>query len=79
MRAQCGVDLVCCLWLMELSNPFMHNRELFKEAKVANQTLLLLNDVRTLVRRRKDPNAANVQSVDSMQSSGQRLGTLLQR
>eukprot|EP00271_Cylindrocystis_brebissonii_P009958 TRINITY_DN2576_c0_g1_i1.p1 TRINITY_DN2576_c0_g1~~TRINITY_DN2576_c0_g1_i1.p1 ORF type:complete len:259 (-),score=31.69 TRINITY_DN2576_c0_g1_i1:435-1211(-) len=33
IAGQCGTELVACIWLMELSNPFMHARELLKEIK----------------------------------------------
>lgn len=42
---QCGTELVACLWLMELSNPFMHARELFKEFGIKDTPLNMANDV----------------------------------
>lgn len=42
---KCGTELVMCLWLSELSNPFMHARELLKELGLKDTTLALANDV----------------------------------
>lgn len=42
---QCGSELIGCLWLMEISNPFMHMRELLKELGYAGSSLSLINDV----------------------------------
>jgi hypothetical protein len=43
---QCGTELVACLMLMELSNPFMHARELLKELNLKDTSYSFLNDVR---------------------------------
>lgn len=42
---QSGTELLACLMLMEVSNPFMHGRELLKELKLKDSTLSLANDV----------------------------------
>lgn len=42
---QCGSELTGCLWLMEISNPFMHMRELLKELGYKDSRLSLLNDI----------------------------------
>ncbi|KAH7432120.1 hypothetical protein KP509_07G009200 [Ceratopteris richardii] len=42
---KCGTEIVMCLWLSELSNPFMHARELLKELGLKDTTLALLNDI----------------------------------
>lgn len=42
---KCGTEIVMCLWLSELSNPFMHARELLKELGLKETTLALANDV----------------------------------
>ncbi|CAM6083246.1 unnamed protein product [Calypogeia fissa] len=44
-KATCGPELVACLWLMELSNPFMHARALLKEFGVKDTPLNTLNDL----------------------------------
>ncbi|GLJ19312.1 hypothetical protein SUGI_0347660 [Cryptomeria japonica] len=41
----CGSELVGCLWLMEISNPFMHMRELLKELGYKDSDLSLVNDI----------------------------------
>eukprot|EP00249_Psilotum_nudum_P013019 c24107_g2_i1 orf=399-1070(+) len=41
----CGTELVTCLWLSELSNPFMHGRELLKELGMKDTRLSLVNDI----------------------------------
>eukprot|EP01018_Ginkgo_biloba_P008487 Gb_16011 [translate_table: standard] len=41
----CGSELVGCLWLMEISNPFMHMREIFKELGYKDSNLSLMNDI----------------------------------
>lgn len=41
----CGAELVACLWLMELSNPCMHVRELFKELRMKDSAAALANDL----------------------------------
>ncbi|GLJ19308.1 hypothetical protein SUGI_0347600 [Cryptomeria japonica] len=41
----CGSELVGCLWLMEISNPFMHMRELLKELNYKDSNLSLINDI----------------------------------
>ncbi|GLJ40865.1 hypothetical protein SUGI_0845350 [Cryptomeria japonica] len=43
--AKCGSELIGCLWLMEISNPFMHMRELLKELGYKDSSLSLINDV----------------------------------
>merc|ERR1711915_113282 len=43
--ATCGSELTGCLWLMEISNPFMHMRELLKELGYKDSRLSLLNDI----------------------------------
>ncbi|KAL2632303.1 hypothetical protein R1flu_016989 [Riccia fluitans] len=40
-----GPELVACLWLMELSNPFMHARELLKELGVKDTPVNMANDL----------------------------------
>eukprot|EP00850_Spirogloea_muscicola_P018740 SM000175S03287 [mRNA] locus=s175:119452:120871:+ [translate_table: standard] len=40
-----GTELVACLWLMELSNPFMHAREMLKELGMKGTPIAELNDV----------------------------------
>ena len=42
---QCGTEIVMCLWLSELSNPFMHTRELLKELGLKDTTFAVANDV----------------------------------
>ncbi|MCO5554727.1 hypothetical protein L7F22_008261 [Adiantum nelumboides] len=42
---KCGTEIVMCLWLSELSNPFMHARELLKELGLKDTTLALANDI----------------------------------
>jgi hypothetical protein len=44
---QSGTELVACLMLMEVSNPFMHGRELLKELMLKDTSLSLANDVHT--------------------------------
>ncbi|KAL3695355.1 hypothetical protein R1sor_009431 [Riccia sorocarpa] len=44
-----GPELIACLWLMELSNPFMHARELMKEAGIKDTPLNMLNDLAFVV------------------------------
>lgn len=43
--ATCGSELTGCLWLMEISNPFMHMRELLKELGYKDSRLSILNDI----------------------------------
>jgi len=43
--ASCGSELIGCLWLMEISNPFMHMRELLKELGYKDSNLSILNDI----------------------------------
>lgn len=45
---QSGTELVACLMLMEVSNPFMHGRELLKELNLKESPISLANDVRIL-------------------------------
>ncbi|KAG0583043.1 hypothetical protein KC19_3G104400 [Ceratodon purpureus] len=45
VRQISGTELVACLILMEVSNPFMHGRELIKELKLKDSSLSLANDV----------------------------------
>lgn len=45
VRGDCGTELLACLWLMELSNPSMHLRELLKEVGVRESPLNLANDL----------------------------------
>ncbi|XP_024379947.1 uncharacterized protein [Physcomitrium patens] len=40
-----GTELVACLMLMEVSNPFMHARELLKELNLKDSSMNLANDV----------------------------------
>ncbi|XP_024520732.1 transmembrane protein 136 [Selaginella moellendorffii] len=40
-----GTELVGCLWLMEMSNPCMHAREILKELGVKDRPLNLWNDL----------------------------------
>ncbi|BBN09763.1 hypothetical protein MPTK1_4g22470 [Marchantia polymorpha subsp. ruderalis] len=49
MTQTCGTELVACLWLMELSNPFMHARELFKEFGIKDTPLNMANDLSFVV------------------------------
>mgnify|MGYP007109644179 CR=1 FL=1 len=42
---QCGTEILMCLWLSELSNPFMHTRELLKELGLKDTTFAVANDV----------------------------------
>ncbi|KAI5074226.1 hypothetical protein GOP47_0010187 [Adiantum capillus-veneris] len=42
---KCGTEIVMCLWLSELSNPFMHARELLKELGLKDTILALANDI----------------------------------
>jgi len=43
--ATCGSELTGCLWLMEISNPFMHMRELLKELGYKDSRLSIQNDI----------------------------------
>jgi len=45
VRQISGTELVACLVLMEVSNPFMHGRELLKELNLKDSPLSLANDV----------------------------------
>lgn len=45
LLGSCGTELVACLMLMELSNPFMHARELLKELNLKDTSYSFLNDV----------------------------------
>lgn len=45
LKATCGPELVACLWLMELSNPFMHARELLKQFGFKDTPLSTKNDL----------------------------------
>ncbi|KAH9325382.1 hypothetical protein KI387_005560 [Taxus chinensis] len=45
MYAKSGSELIGCLWLMEISNPFMHMRELLKELGYKDSSLSIINDV----------------------------------
>jgi hypothetical protein len=49
---QCGTELVACLLLMELSNPFMHLNKLLKELGDTDSTLAVANQARVLISRR---------------------------
>eukprot|EP00270_Netrium_digitus_P008249 TRINITY_DN2454_c0_g2_i1.p1 TRINITY_DN2454_c0_g2~~TRINITY_DN2454_c0_g2_i1.p1 ORF type:complete len:246 (+),score=17.80 TRINITY_DN2454_c0_g2_i1:75-812(+) len=40
-----GAELVGCLWLMEISNPFMHGRELLRELKLKETAMATVNDL----------------------------------
>ncbi|KAJ7526834.1 hypothetical protein O6H91_16G044700 [Diphasiastrum complanatum] len=42
--ATSGTELVACLWLMELSNPFMHAREMLKDFGLKDTWVNLCND-----------------------------------
>ncbi|CAI5477755.1 unnamed protein product [Closterium sp. Yama58-4] len=49
ISGRCGEELMACLWLVELSNPFMHAREMLRELDAPKSALTFAVDLAFLI------------------------------